>query len=58
MVSFAVASSLPPTTSTTLSSTTCRCALRMVFVKLFEFFADFYNRRRRDRYAKLAGLLG
>ena len=39
-------------------STTCRCALRMVFVKLFEFFADFYDRHRRDHYAKLAGLLG
>jgi len=32
--------------------------LRMVFVKLFEFFADFYDRRRCDHYAKLAGLLG
>ena len=53
-----VASSPPPTTSTTSSSTTCRCALHMVFVKLFEFFADFYDRRRRDHYAKLAGLLG
>jgi len=28
----------------------------MVFVKLFEFFADFYDRCRRDHYTKLAGL--
>ena len=28
----------------------------MVFVKLFEFFADFYDCRRRDHYAKLASL--
>ena len=31
-------------------------ASRMVFVKLYEFFADFYDRRRRDNYAKLASL--
>ena len=28
----------------------------MVFVKLFEFFADLYDCRRRDHYAKLASL--
>ena len=32
--------------------------LRMVFIKLFEFFADFYDRHRHDHYAKLASLLG
>ena len=32
------------------------CLARMVFLRLFEFFADFYNRHRCDHYAKLAGL--